>query len=328
MKINEIANGSVVKIHAVISGHGIVLMTEAIFGMAEGLLVKPMEYFGKFMQFFEPSQVEIRNKRDGRIYKFMSTTITPVQTRYGTFHLIKSSSKLEPENTRKAERFYIEKLGLMSVNGNNQDLKNCIVHDISLRGISLILDRDTHPKVGDSIDVMFRYGATLHNYELSTIVVRTFSIKDKKAVGCTISNLNVDLIGLLASKKREQTTKLDEIPETNLNPQIPEKQQIIEVEEDIARKLIPERPSTIIIADHPQDYENIQNEPVSFINPYGQPELDDLPERPRTITISTDNQNLEELIPERPRTNTQHKPAPPGNIDTTSIDYLLDSLDI
>ena len=125
MNVNDIANGSEIKIYAAISGHSIVLMTEAIFGVSAGLLVKPMEYFGKYMQFLEPSQVQVLNKRDGRIYRFMSTTITPVKTRYGYFHLIRASSKLEPENSRKAERFYIEKLGLMSINGNNLDLKNC-----------------------------------------------------------------------------------------------------------------------------------------------------------------------------------------------------------
>ncbi len=252
MKVSEIANGSEVKIHAQFSGHSTVIMTEAIFGVSAGLLVKPMEYFGRYMQFLEPSRVEIRNKRDGRVYKFMSTTITPVKTRYGNFHLIKSASALEPENSRKAERFYIEKLGLMSVNGNTQDLKNCIIHDISLRGISLILDNNTALKLGDHVDVMFRYGATLHNYELSTIVVRQFNIKNKKAVGCTISNLNVDLIGLLSAKKN-QVTELDAVPETNLNPEISEKQQIIEVEEDIAKELIPERPATITISSKAQN---------------------------------------------------------------------------
>jgi hypothetical protein len=251
MKVSEIANGSEVKIHAVISGHSIVLLTEAIFGVSAGLLVKPMEYFGKYMQLLEPSNVQIRNKRDGRIYRFMSTTITPVKTRYGNFHLIRSSSKLEPDNTRRAERFYIEKLGLMSVNGNRQDLKNCIVHDISMRGISLVVDRNTNLRLGDQLDVMFRYGETLHNYEISTKVVRNFIIDGKKAVGCSIASLNVDLIGLLASKKKEQHTELDNIPETNLNPSISTRDQIKEVEEDIAKEEIPDRPAMITIASKP-----------------------------------------------------------------------------
>ena len=265
MKVSEIANGSEVKIHAAISGHSIVLMTEAIFGVAAGLLVKPMEYFGKYMQFLEPSNVEIRNKRDGRVYRFMSTTITPVKTRYGIFHLIKSSSKLEPENTRRAERFYIEKLGLMSVNGNNNDLKNCIVHDISMRGISLVLDRNTSLKIGDRLDVMFRYGATLHNYEISTVVVRNFEVQGKKAVGCSISNLNVDLIGLLSSKRQEQHTELDLVPETNLNPNLSRKEQVREMDEDIALDEIPDRPAMITISSknkapsNPLDPSNLEH---------------------------------------------------------------------
>lgn len=247
MKVSEIANGSEVKIHAAVSGHSTVLMTEAIFGVSAGLLVKPMEYFGRYMQFLEPSNVEIRNKRDGRVYKFMSNSITPVKTRYGNFHLIRSSSRLEPENSRKAERFYIEKLGLMSINGNKLDLKNCLVHDLSMRGISLIIDNITTLKVGDRLDVMFRYGSTLHNYEVSTIVVRTFKLQGKNGVGCSISNINVDLIGLLSSKKNEKKTNLDAVPETVLNPSIPQKQQIAQVEEDIHENRLPEKPLTITI---------------------------------------------------------------------------------
>ncbi|SDA39849.1 hypothetical protein SAMN02910275_00226 [Butyrivibrio sp. INlla18] len=262
MNVNDISNGSIVKIYAAINGHSIVLMTEAIFGVSAGLIVKPMEYFGKYMQLLEPSQVQIRNKRDGRVYKFMSTTITPVKTRYGNFHLIRCSSKLEPENSRRAERFYIEKLGLMSINGNNLDLKNCIVHDLSMRGISLIIDRDTVLKPGDKLAVMFRYGASLHNYEINTVVVRNFFVDQKKAVGCSISNVSVDLIGLLSQKKHEKYTKLDEVPATDLNPDIPKQQQIMEVEEDLAKKMIPEKKSALNISSqgtNPLDPANLEH---------------------------------------------------------------------
>ncbi|MEE3495621.1 MAG: hypothetical protein VZR06_10705, partial [Butyrivibrio sp.] len=100
---------------------------------------------------------------------------------------------------------------------------------------------------GDKIDVMFRYGSSLHNYELSTVVVRNFKLGKKNALGCSISSLNIDLIGLLSSKKNEQLAKLDEASETNLNPDISEEQQIVEVEEDVAMDIVPERPATITI---------------------------------------------------------------------------------
>ena len=262
MNVNDIANGSEIKIYAAIGGHSIVLMTEAIFGVSAGLLVKPMEYFGKYMQFLEPSQVQVLNKRDGRIYRFMSTTITPVKTRYGYFHLIRASSKLEPENSRKAERFYIEKLGLMSINGNNLDLKNCLVHDISLRGLSLVLDKNTSLKPGDHLNVMFRYGATLHNYEISTVVVRNFDIQGKKAVGCSISNLNVDLIGLLSEKRNEKYSASAESPEINLNPEISQAQQIQEVEEDLAKDISPSKKKSLNITSNgtnPLDPANLEH---------------------------------------------------------------------
>lgn len=262
MNVNDIANGSEIKIYAAISGHSIVLMTEAIFGVSAGLLVKPMEYFGKYMQFLEPSQVQVLNKRDGRIYRFMSTTITPVKTRYGYFHLIRASSKLEPENSRKAERFYIEKLGLMSINGNNLDLKNCLVHDISLRGLSLVLDKNTSLKPGDHLNVMFRYGATLHNYEISTVVVRNFEIQGKRAVGCSISNLNVDLIGLLSEKRNEKYSASAELPEISLNPEISQAQQIQEVEEDLAKDISPSEKKSLNITSNgtnPLDPANLEH---------------------------------------------------------------------
>ncbi|MBO4456867.1 MAG: PilZ domain-containing protein [Butyrivibrio sp.] len=249
MKVSEIGNGSEVKIYAAVKGHSIVLMTEAVFGVAAGLLVNPMEYFGKYIQFLEPSIVQIRNKRDGRVYKFMSTTITPVKTRYGNYHLIRCSSTLEPENSRRAERFNIEKLGLISVNGNKMDLRNCIVHDISMRGISLVMEDGTTCIPGDKIDVMFRYGATLHNYELKTVVVRNFKVGRKNAVGCSIENLNVDLIGLLTAKKEEMRSEMENnnAKEETLNPQIPKEQQLRELEEDVANKKDSQRLRTITI---------------------------------------------------------------------------------
>ncbi|SFB71508.1 PilZ domain-containing protein [Butyrivibrio sp. YAB3001] len=249
MKVSDIAGGSDVKIHACINKHNVVLMTEAIFGVESGLLVKPMEYFGRYMQFLEPSQVQIRNKRDGRVYNFMSTSITPVKTRYGNFHLIRCSSALDPENSRKSERFNIEKLGVFRINGNSATMKNCIVHDLSMRGMSLIVDNASKCKIGDQIDVTFRYDNTLHNYEVSAVIVRMFAVKNKPAIGCSISNMNVDLIGLLNNKKTEKygtpepEVKETERPAPDLNPEISQKQQILEVEEDIAKQLIPEKNS-------------------------------------------------------------------------------------
>ncbi|WP_026488045.1 PilZ domain-containing protein [Butyrivibrio sp. XBB1001] len=269
MNINDIAAGSQIRIHASINNHNIVLMTEAIFGINAGLLCKPMEYFGKYMQFLEPSKVQIRNKRDGRIYKFMSTSITPVKTRYGNFHLIKCSSALEPENSRKSERFSLEKVGLFRISGNSATLHNCIVHDISMRGMSIIIDNNSKCKVGDRIDITFRYGELLHQYEVTAEVVRMFTVSGRPALGCSIANMNVDIIGLLNAKKNEKyglsessitATAPSTDTSTNLNPEISKEQQIVEVEEDLARQLIPEKDSPHRkISANPLDPANLEH---------------------------------------------------------------------
>ena len=70
----------------------------------------------------------------------------------------------------------------------------------------------------------------------------------------------MDLIGFLTSMKNEKQPNLDEIPETNLNPKISQKQQIIEVEEDIAKELVPERRETITITSrNPYDPDSLEH---------------------------------------------------------------------
>ena len=66
--------------------------------------------------------------------------------------------------------------------------------------------------------------------------------------------MNVDFVSLVTIKRNEKYTHLDDVPETNLNPEISEKQQVMEVDEDIAKQLIPEKkPQKQISASNPLD---------------------------------------------------------------------------
>ena len=94
---------------------------------------------------------------------------------------------------------------------------------------------------------------------------------------CSISNMNVDLIGLLNTKKNEKygiaesgitaTAPSTEVS-TDLNPDISKEQQIIEVEEDLARQLIPEKgsPERKISANplDPANLEHLTREPKTL----------------------------------------------------------------
>lgn len=204
MKISEVMKDSKIKIHATINGHGILLITKAEVGVRDGLLVDSLTYFDEDLTFSEPSKVVAVNKRDGRSYEFMATRIGPVDTRYGKFHLIRCTDDGRIVNRRQAERYDIDKLGVIRI-GDNKDIRNALVYDISMKGIAFILDSDTPVKKGDHIIASFRYDPNyFHFYACEATVVRMFTLNGQPAIGCTLDAMGADLVTLISSKKKEK----------------------------------------------------------------------------------------------------------------------------
>ena len=203
MKINEIMKDSKIKIHASLNGHGILLITKAMVGVRDGLLVDSLTYFGADMEFREPSRIVAVNKRDGRTYEFEAQSIGPVTTKYGHFHLIRCTEDIDAVNRRRSERYDIDRLGVIKI--NKGDIRNALVYDISMRGIAFILDSEAKCRLGDKITASFRYDPDyFHFYACEATVVRAFTIDSQIAIGCTIDSMGADLISLIGSKKKEK----------------------------------------------------------------------------------------------------------------------------
>ncbi len=204
MKLNDVMKDSKIKIHANINGHGILLITKAEIGVRDGLLVDSLTYFDEDLIFREPTKIVAINKRDGRTYEFESQSIGPVDTRYGKFHLIRCPEEGAPVNRRHAERYDIDKLGVIKIN-RGRDIRNAHVYDISMKGIAFILDNEANPKVGDHVSASFRYDPTyFHFYSCEATVVRVFMIDNQLAIGCSINSMGADLITLISNKRREK----------------------------------------------------------------------------------------------------------------------------
>ncbi|WP_408070186.1 PilZ domain-containing protein [Butyrivibrio sp. JL13D10] len=210
---------SKIKIHATINGHGILLITKAAIGVRDGLLVDSLTYFDEDLTFTEPSKVVAVNKRDGRSYEYRATRIGPVETRYGKFHLIRCTEDGRIVNRRQAERYDIDRLGVIRV-GDSKDIRNALVYDISMKGIAFILDSDASVKVGDHIIASFRYDPNyFHFYACEATVVRVFTLNGQPAVGCTLDAMGADLVTLISSKKKEKMgLKVDDILNINNSP--------------------------------------------------------------------------------------------------------------
>ncbi len=204
MKLSDVMKDSKIKIHATINGHGILLITKAEVGVRDGLLVDSLTYFDEDLTFAEPSKVVAVNKRDGRSYEFTSSRIGPVETRYGKFHLIRCTEDGKIINRRQAERYDIDRLGVIRI-GDSKDIRNALVYDISMKGIAFILDTNTTAKVGDHIIASFRYDPNyFHFYACEATVVRVFTLNGQPAVGCTLDAMGADLVTLISSKKKEK----------------------------------------------------------------------------------------------------------------------------
>lgn len=192
---------STIKIFARINNHPILLYTKAMFGMPVGLLVDSLTYFDKCIEITEPCDVHIKNLRDDRAYVFHAESILPIMTKYGQFHLIRCETESEAENRRKAERFDVTKMGLISI--NNRDMHNAIVYDISMGGISVILDKSTKCQKGDNITIQFRIDDTFHLYTVDCVMVREFDVKGHRAIGCRIDSLESDVVQMITAKRAE-----------------------------------------------------------------------------------------------------------------------------
>ncbi len=204
MKLSDVMKESKIKIHASINGHGIILITKAAIGVRDGLLVESLTYFDEDLTFREPTKVIAVNKRDGRTYEFESQSIGPVETRYGKFHLIRCPDDGKVINRRQAERYDIDRLGVIRINRGG-DIRNALVYDISMRGIAFILDSDAVCKVGDHITASFRYDPNyFHFYACEATVVRIFTIDNQIAAGCSIDSMGADMITLISNKKKEK----------------------------------------------------------------------------------------------------------------------------
>ncbi|WP_035793892.1 PilZ domain-containing protein [Butyrivibrio sp. AE3006] len=204
MKLSDVMKGSKIKIHASINGHGILLITKAAIGVRDGLLVESLTYFDHDLTFREPCKIVAVNKRDGRSYQFESQSIGPVETKYGKFHLIRCPEDGIVMNRRQAERYDIDKLGVIRI-GNKGDIRNALVYDISMKGIAFILDNDAICKVGDHITASFRYDPNyFHFYACEATVVRVFTIENQLAIGCTLDSMGADLVTLISNKKKEK----------------------------------------------------------------------------------------------------------------------------
>lgn len=204
MRIEDVMRGSSVLAEIEIQHQQVLISTEVLFGMNDGVLVNRIMVGDGDLIWKRPCKVTIHNKRDERTYIFQAATIEPIETQYGRVHKIVSSSEGEQKEMRVAERMEVIRLGSVFSHGITY---KAIIYDISATGIAVILDGNVHMKVGDNCTIRFILGDSkevLRAFEFEAEVVRFFDVKGRVAVGCRVRNMPSGVLDALNQIEAEK----------------------------------------------------------------------------------------------------------------------------
>ena len=90
---------------------------------------------------------------------------------------------------------------------NKKIAMSVIVNDISLRGFSVMVNKNCKCKVGDKIKIEFLKNSMGKKMVIGGVVVRNFSIGGIDALGCEIEDINSVVLDYILEKKNESRKK-------------------------------------------------------------------------------------------------------------------------
>ncbi|MCR5641002.1 MAG: PilZ domain-containing protein [Lachnospiraceae bacterium] len=207
MNITEVMRGSEVTVEIRIQDTPVLFKTKVIFGTKEGLLVEPIMVGDGELVWNRPGYVSVNNLRDQKAYIFHAESIAPMETQYGRVHMIQSSMAGETRNQRTCERLQVIHMGSCRI--HNVEYK-AIVNDISMGGISVILDGNVGCRIGDMAYIRFMLGESMHVYNIEAQVVRFFDVKGRVALGCKVPNMPLDMMGIIHERTELKAAKIAE----------------------------------------------------------------------------------------------------------------------
>ena len=137
----------------------------------------------------------------GAKHVFQADTISRVDFAGTDFHVITGKEIIIGERQRKAERYSAQVMCNAEINKSINI--SAVMHDISLRGFSLMVGKNTGFNVGDKIKLDFTNKIN-QKLEITGVIVRNFSIGGYNAIGCEIENINPRALGFIMEKKAER----------------------------------------------------------------------------------------------------------------------------
>lgn len=201
MKIYDIPQATKITINMVHNNQNRTVEATVLTRYGDGILITPVFVDGQLIDISSNANFEYTETYTEIKHMFQADTISRVDFAGTDFHVVTGKEIIISDNQRRAERYKVQLMCNAVINRTRTI--SVILHDISLRGFSLMVGKNTGFKPGDRVKVEFCKDELSPKIVLTGIIVREFSVGGYNAVGCEIHNINSRVLAYIMEKKAE-----------------------------------------------------------------------------------------------------------------------------
>ena len=209
MKIYDIPQGNKITINMGYNKTNYTVEATVITRYGDGVLVTPLFCGGELIDICNNANFEFVETVSQKQHLFQVDNISRVDFAGTDFHVVNGREIVIADNQRKAERYKVQIMGSAVI--NRQEALSVIIHDISMRGFSVMIGKHSTCKVGDRVKVVFYKDSKSQKLELHGVVVRGFKIGNYEAIGCETENITPNVLGFIMDKKFEDEKKKEAV---------------------------------------------------------------------------------------------------------------------
>ena len=205
MKIYDIPQATKITISMVHNNQNRTVEATVLTRYGDGLLITPVYCDGRLLDIISNANFEFEESITGDKHMFQADTISRVDFAGTDFHVVTGREIVIADNQRRAERYPVQIIGNAVINHSANI--SVVIHDISMRGISLIVGKNSGFKIGDEVKVEFAKDANSAKMTIRGVIVREFTIGTYNAIGCEIENIGPRALSFIMDKKIEHARK-------------------------------------------------------------------------------------------------------------------------
>lgn len=208
MYLQEIGAGSRVTILVGIGSQTLTFDTVAEETTENGILTEPVYRNEKLVGFRTKGliiRIQVSNVVDQKVYEFANVEILNVKTEDEQIHH-KMVCKMPGKqiNRRAAVRVWLGLDGIAQI-GIHRTAYDVLIKDISISGISFVLEKDLNVDPGTLAHIVFNDSQERMKFSISSIIVRKAVLEDGKVLyGCRMNQESPTIARYINNKQREK----------------------------------------------------------------------------------------------------------------------------